>query len=58
MGTKLFTYYERAKEMGGLNAQIKLAMITKLSGEKAKEAVDTPELIQLFEKAFAQLKSA
>lgn len=58
MGTTLFTYYERAKEMGGLNAQIKLAMITKLSGEKAKEATDTPELIQLFEQAFAQLKSA
>lgn len=55
MGAKLESYYEKAKAAGGLNAQMKLAMLTKMSPAKAKEAPDTDANIKIFEEAMKKL---
>jgi hypothetical protein len=55
MGAKLEEYFEKAKEKGGVGAQIKLAMLTKMSSKAAKNALDSPENINLFEDAFAKI---
>jgi hypothetical protein len=55
MGTILNSYYDKAAAKGGLNAQIKLAMITKISSSKATDLPDSPENLKIFEDAFAQL---
>jgi hypothetical protein len=56
MGTRLASYFDKVKEFGGLSCQVKLAMITKMSSKQALEADDTPDKIQVFEKALAQIK--
>jgi len=55
MGAKLAAYFEKAKQQGGLNAQLKLAMLTKLSQKMARETPDSPENIKKFEEAMAKL---
>jgi len=55
MGAKLINYYEAAKVKGGVSAQIKLAMITCMSQQKAKESPDSPENIKIFEDALKKL---
>ena len=55
MGTKLVAYFEKAKQQGGLQAKVKLAMLTKLSQKTAEEAPDSPENIDMFEKAMDKL---
>jgi hypothetical protein len=55
MGAKLAAIFDEVKAKGGLNAQIKFAMLTKLSAAKAKETPDTPEMIKLFEECKAKV---
>ena len=55
MGAKLVAYFGKAKQKGGLEAQVKLAMLTALSQKTAKEAPDSPENIKKFEEAMAKL---
>jgi hypothetical protein len=55
MGVKLLAYYESAKAKGGVSAQVKLAMITCMSQQKAKENPDSPENIKIFEEAMKKL---
>lgn len=55
MGVKLLSFYELAKAKDGVSAQIKLAMITCMSQQKAKEAPDSPENIKKFEDAMKKL---
>jgi hypothetical protein len=55
MGAILQSYFDKAKEKGGLNAQVKLAMITKMSSEKAKAEPDSASNIKLFEDALNKL---
>ncbi|HNT29472.1 MAG TPA: hypothetical protein PKL83_00790 [bacterium] len=55
MGQILVSYFKKAEEKGGIQAQVKLAMITKMSSIKAQEAPDSPENIKIFEEALAQL---
>ena len=55
MGDKLSSYYDVAKAKGGLSAQVKLAMLTKMSSTTAKSADDSPENVKLFEDAMKQL---
>ncbi|HOP06371.1 MAG TPA: hypothetical protein PLF13_03675 [candidate division Zixibacteria bacterium] len=57
MGTKLVDYYEKAKAIGGMKAQFRLAMLTLLPSQRASQAPDSPELIQKFEKAIQQIKA-
>jgi len=55
MGEQLLVYYEKANAKGGIQAKVKMAMMTKMSSEQAKSAPDTPENIKLFTDALAQL---
>lgn len=55
MGAKLVAYFEKARQQGGLEAQVKLAMLTKLSKKAAEKAPDSPENIKKFEEAMAKL---
>lgn len=55
MGNVLTTFYNKANEKGGLGAQVKLAMITKIASSKAAELPDSPENIKIFEDALKQI---
>ena len=55
MGAQLASYYQKAQEKGGLQAKVKLAMLTKMSSEQAQTAPDSPENLKLFQQAFTQL---
>lgn len=55
MGAKLQSYFEIAKKNGGLTAQMKLAMLTKMSPAKAKDAPDNEANIKIFEEAMKKL---
>ena len=55
MGEKLASYFDKAKEKGGLEAQVKFAMLTRMSQSKAKDAEDSPENIALFEDSLSKI---
>jgi hypothetical protein len=56
MGQKLQSYYDYANQIGGLKAQMRLAVLTLISGPKAASVPDTPEAIATFEKAMQELR--
>jgi hypothetical protein len=56
MGAKLLDYYEQAKTMGGLKAQMRLAMITKIPSSKATTEPDSPDNVKIFDNAIYELK--
>lgn len=56
MGNVLISYYAQAEEKGGLSAQLKLAMITKIPSSKAETLPDSSENIKIFEDAIKQIK--
>ena len=58
MAAKLTEFYAQASKDFGLAGRMKLAMLTKISSEKAGTEADTPENIKLFEQAMQQLKKA
>jgi hypothetical protein len=58
MAAKLTAYYAQATQQYGVMGRMKLAMLTKISSEKAETEADTPENIKLFEHAMLQLKQA
>ncbi len=51
MGEILAKIYQTVKERGGIEAQIKLALITRMSSIKAREAEDLEEYVRIFEEA-------
>jgi hypothetical protein len=57
MAAKLNDFYRQAAQEFGLAGRIKLAMLTKISSEKAEAAQDSPENIRIFEQALAQLRA-
>jgi hypothetical protein len=57
MAAKLSEFYKQAAQEFGLAGRIKLAMLTKISSEKAASADDSPENIRIFEQALKQLRS-
>jgi hypothetical protein len=57
MAGKLNDFYKQAAQEFGLAGRIKLAMLTKISSEKAEAAEDSPENIRIFERAIQQLRS-
>jgi hypothetical protein len=57
MGVKLAAFYNEANEVGGARARIKMAIITKLSTEKAMAAPDSPENIKVFQEALSTIKA-
>lgn len=56
MGEKLTQFYTKVKEVGGIKAQMRLALITKMSKKKASQEPDSPENIRVFEKAMAEIE--
>ena len=58
MGAQLVALFEQAKQHGGVRAQLKMAMITKLSITKAEGANDSPELIGIAQKALSDIRSS
>lgn len=55
MGVKLIKEYEKAKLLGGLKAQMRLAILTKISGPKAAVVPDTPENLSCFQRAMQEI---
>ena len=58
MAAKLTAFYAEATKQYGVMGRMKLAMLTKISSEKAGTEADSPENIKLFEQAMLQLKAA
>jgi hypothetical protein len=58
MAAKLTEFYAQAAKQYGVMGRMKLAMLTKISSEKANTEPDSPENIKLFEQAMLQLKAA
>lgn len=56
MAVKLLNYFDEAKKLGGLKAQLRLAVMTKIPSPKARELPDSSENIQLFEQAMIEIK--
>lgn len=57
MGQQLLGFYDKIKEKGGMGAQIKLAMLTKISSKKAAELPDDDEHIKTFTTAFKKIEA-
>jgi hypothetical protein len=55
MGDRLVEFYKQARARGGIEAQIKLALITKLSCTKAQALEDSADNLGLFENAFRKI---
>ena len=58
MAAKLTAFYAQAAKDHGVMGRMKLAMLTKISSEKAQTEADTPANVALFEQAMTQLKAA
>lgn len=55
MGDKLSKLYEFTKANGGLAAQMRLAMKTGVSSDKAGAAPDSPDVIAKFKAAIKEI---
>ena len=56
MGDRLMKYYEDAKKLGGMKAQMRLAVLTGVPSTKAGGEPDSSENVQKFEKGMQELK--
>jgi hypothetical protein len=56
MAIKLSNYFAQASSEFGITGRMKLAMLTKLSSERAAAEPDSPTNIKLFEDALVQLR--
>lgn len=56
MGQKLKDFFDEAKQIGGIKAQMRLAMITKTSSAKAVGEPDSPDNIAKFQAAIKEIK--
>lgn len=55
MGARLIKAFEAAKQAGGLQMQMRLAMKSGMSSDKAASTPDSPENIQKVEAAFKEV---
>jgi len=55
MGMILASYFDKAREAGGIAAQVKLAMLTKMARAAAQNAPDSAENIKIFDEAIKQI---
>ena len=55
MAEKLLAIYNCAKEAGGLTAQMRLAMLTVMSAQKAAIEPDSPENLAKFAAAYKEI---
>ena len=58
MANRLTGYYTQAANEFGVVGRMKLAMLTKISSERAATEADSPANIQAFEQALKQLRAA
>jgi GAF domain-containing protein len=58
MGAKASAYYAAAEQLGGMHAKLKLAGLTRMTSAQANSLEDTPELLEQFERAFAEIREA
>ena len=56
MGAALMKYFNEAKSVGGLKAQMRLAMKSGLASAKAETAADSPELVSKMKAAWDEVK--
>jgi hypothetical protein len=56
MGARLASYFDQAGSIGGIQAKMKLALLTKMASPKAAEVDDTPDQIAAFEAALSSIK--
>lgn len=56
MGAKLREFYNEAKNIGGLKATMRIAMITKIPSTKADTEDDSPDNIKIFQDALEEIK--
>jgi hypothetical protein len=56
MGKRLLQIYDEAKKIGGLSAQIKLAILTKMPSSEAENSPDSIENIGLFQKCMEKIR--
>ncbi|MBN1273147.1 MAG: hypothetical protein JXB26_12830 [Candidatus Aminicenantes bacterium] len=55
MGKQLLKFYDIAKEKGGVEARMRLAMLSGIPPNRAAEIEDTEELISRFEKILSTI---
>lgn len=55
MAEKIYSYYQKAEEIGGIKARAKLTMLTMVDSYQARTIPDTEEAIRLFEGAIQKL---
>jgi hypothetical protein len=56
VGQQLTAFYDEAKKIGGLKAQMRLAMKTGMAGPQAAAAPDTPDTVSKFRDAMNDIK--
>lgn len=56
MGRQLLENYDEAKKIGGLSAQIRLAILTMMPSSKAAEAPDSEENLARFRASLEVVK--
>lgn len=56
MGDKIVALFEKAKTIGGFKGQMRLAVITKISLQKAASEPDTPATLKLVEDALQEIE--
>ncbi|MBN2238236.1 MAG: hypothetical protein JW712_00550 [Dehalococcoidales bacterium] len=56
MGVRLLKYYDEANRLGALKAQMRLAILTKMSSKKAEISEDSADNINIFEQAMQELR--
>ena len=55
MGEKLSKFYEKANEIGGMKARMRLAILTNISSVKAAQEPDSEENVKKFEAAIVEI---
>lgn len=55
MAEKLLLYYKHISDLKGLEGKMKLAQETKIPSSKAAIEPDSPEVIEIFRKAYENI---
>jgi hypothetical protein len=56
MAQQLAAFYDKAKTLGGMKAQMRLAMISQIPSSKAASEPDSQESIQKFKQAMLEIE--
>ena len=56
MGAKLTQFYEEAKKIGGIKAQMRMVILTKMPSTQASISPDSQENINIFQNALNEIK--